>query len=157
MQKRIKLIISIIIPFIAAAIGSFFTSSAVMTWYTTLQRPSFSPPNWIFAPVWTILYLLMGISLYLVWREGWDNKDVKKGMIVFFIHLVLNAAWSIIFFGLQLPFYAFVEIIFLWFSIYLTMLLFSNVSRKAAYLLVPYILWVSFALVLNYFIFILNF
>lgn len=157
MQKLTKLIISIILPFIAAAIGSFFTSPAVMTWYTTLQRPSFSPPNWIFAPVWTILYLMMGISLYLVWREGWDKKEVKKGMIVFFIQLALNAAWSIIFFGLQLPFYAFVEIIFLWFSIYLTMLLFSNVSRKAAYLLVPYILWVSFALVLNYFIFLLNF
>ena len=157
MQKLTKLIISIIIPFIAAAIGSFFTSPAVMTWYATLQKPGFAPPNWIFAPVWTILYLLMGISLYLVWREGWDKKEVKKGMIVFFIQLALNAAWSIIFFGLQLPFYAFVEIIFLWFSIYLTMLLFSNVSRKAAYLFVPYLLWVSFALVLNYFIFIINF
>lgn len=156
MQKLAKFIISIIIPFITAAIGSFFTSSAVMTWYTTLQRPSFSPPNWIFAPVWTILYLMMGIALYFVWAEGWDKKPVKIAMTVFFIQLALNALWSIIFFGLHLPFYAFVEIIFLWFSIYLTMLLFSNVSRKAAYLLVPYILWVSFAVVLNYYIFMLN-
>lgn len=157
MQKLPKFIISIIIPFIAAAIGSFFTAPAVQTWYVTLQKPWFSPPNWVFAPAWTILYLLMGISLYLVWAKGWNKKAVRIGMTVFFIQLALNALWSVIFFGLQEPFYAFVEIIFLWFSIYLTMLLFSNVSRKAAYFLVPYILWVSFAVVLNYFIFILNF
>lgn len=150
MQKLPKFIISIIIPFIAAAIGSFFTSSSVQTWYVTLQKPWFSPPNWVFAPAWTILYLLMGISLYLVWAKGWHKKNVQLAMTVFFIQLALNAAWSVIFFGLQQPFYAFVEIIFMWLSIYITILLFLKVSKNAAYLLLPYLIWVSFAVALNY-------
>jgi len=151
-----KFILSMLIPFIAASIGSFFTASNVSTWYTTLQRPSFSPPNWIFTPVWILLYLMMGFALYLVWKQGWKSKQVKTGMILFFIQLALNALWSVLFFGMQSPLYGLICIIFLWAGILATIITFYRVNKNAAYLLIPYFLWVSFAAILNYYIYILN-
>ncbi|MCJ7680527.1 MAG: tryptophan-rich sensory protein [Candidatus Aminicenantes bacterium] len=141
---------------LAGIIGSVFTARSVQTWYTTLQKPSFNPPSWLFGPVWAVLYLLMGIAAYLVWSRGWSTPGIKTALAVFAVQLILNTAWSILFFGLKNPASAFVEIIFLWAAIALTIFLFSNISRTAALLLVPYILWVSFASVLNYFLWRLN-
>ena len=152
MKKIWKLFISIFLPFLASAIGGLFTASSVSTWYVTLNKPSFNPPSWIFGPVWTILYLLMGISLYLVWIK----KYSKPAFVVFGLQLVLNALWSILFFGLNVPLYAFIEIVFLWVAILMTIIYFYRINRTSAYLLIPYILWVSFATVLNFAIFLLN-
>jgi len=152
MKKIWKLIISILLPFLASVIGGFFTSQSVSTWYITLIKPSFNPPSWVFGPVWTILYLLMGISLYLVWIKRYD----KKAFTVFGIQLFLNALWSVLFFGLQNPLFAFIEIIFLWAAILITIIYFYRINKISAYLLIPYILWVSFAAVLNISIVLLN-
>ncbi|MFH1828774.1 MAG: TspO/MBR family protein [Nanoarchaeota archaeon] len=152
MKKIWKLIISIVLPFLASAIGSLFTASSVSSWYTTLIKPSFNPPSWVFGPVWTILYLLMGVSLYLVWIKKFD----KNAFTFFGIQLVLNALWSILFFGLKSPLFAFIEIVFLWIAILITIIYFYKINKISAYLLIPYILWVSFAAILNFAIFILN-
>ncbi|MFH1682806.1 MAG: TspO/MBR family protein [Candidatus Woesearchaeota archaeon] len=148
----IRLVISIMICQLAGVIGSLFTANSVSTWYVDLVKPSFNPPSWIFGPVWIILYLLMGISLYLVWVKRTD----KLALSVFGIQLFLNSLWSILFFGLRNPLFAFVEIIFLWVMILYSFILFYKISKKAAYLLVPYLLWVSFAAVLNIFLYLLN-
>lgn len=151
-NNKLKLVISIIIPFIASAIGSLFTVSSIDSWYSSLVTPSFNPPNWIFGPVWTILYLLMGISLYLVWSKKVDVIALS----VFGTQLVLNTLWSILFFGLHLPLVAFIEIIILWIAILANIIVFYRTSKEAAYLLMPYLIWVSFAAVLNLAIVILN-
>lgn len=152
----LKFIISVILCFIAAGIGSIFTSSAIPVWYDTLRKPSFTPPGWLFAPVWSALYLMMGISLFLVWKTGVDSKVTKIGLLFFGGQLVLNALWSVVFFGMKSITGGLVMIIVLWILILITILLFYKVSEIAAYLLIPYILWVSFASVLNFFIFRLN-
>ena len=151
----LRLVISIIIPFLAATIGSAATTSALSTWYIELNKPSFNPPNWIFGPVWTLLYFLMGIALYLVWNA---EKSIarKNGIILFAIQLILNTLWSVVFFGLKSPEFAVYVIVLLWIMILLTIIHFMKVSRIAGALLIPYILWVSFATVLNYFISVLN-
>lgn len=151
-----KIIFAIIICQLAGAVGSIFTFSSIPIWYASLQKPAFSPPNWLFGPAWLTLYTLMGVSLYLVWQKGLKNKKVKDAITIFAIQIVLNSFWSIIFFGLRLPFIAFIEIVVLWIAIVFTILKFYKISRNAAYLLVPYILWVSFAAILNYNIWILN-
>ena len=151
-----KLFISILICLFAGFIGSFFTSSAIPTWYTTLQKPSFAPPNWVFFPVWTTLFIMMGISLFLVWQKGWEDKKVKTAIYIFAGQLVLNALWSIAFFGFKSPLLGLMEIIILWIAIAATILSFMKVSRTAAYLLIPYIIWVSFAAILNFSIWGLN-
>ena len=152
-MKRIwKLIISIILPFLASTIGSLFTVNSVSSWYVTLIKPSFNPPSWVFGPVWTILYFLMGVSLYLIWIKKFD----KNAFTFFTIQLILNALWSIIFFGLKSPLFAFVEIIFLWVAILITIIYFYKINEISAYLLIPYILWVSFAAILNFSIMVLN-
>jgi translocator protein len=125
-------------------------------WYATLTKPALSPPNWIFGPVWMTLYALMGIAVFLVWAKGGDRKDVHVALLVFGIQLILNALWSIIFFGLHSPGWAFADIVILWFAIVWTMTLFYKISKPATWLLVPYILWVSFANYLNYSLWILN-
>ncbi|MBN2477813.1 tryptophan-rich sensory protein [Candidatus Micrarchaeota archaeon] len=150
-----KLILSIFVCHLAGIFGSIFTVSSIPTWYSTLARPEFSPPNWVFAPVWLSLYTLMGVSLYLV-LEAKKSKFRKTALSFFGIQLLLNAVWSYLFFGLQNPFYALVEIVFLWAFILFTAYYFYKISKKSAYLLIPYLLWVSFAAILNYFIFILN-
>ncbi|MBI2405804.1 tryptophan-rich sensory protein [Candidatus Microgenomates bacterium] len=149
-----QLLLSIGVCLGAGFIGSFFTVSAIPTWYATLNKPIFSPPNWVFAPVWTTLYILMGISLYFVWVS--KSKIKQKVLTLFFIQLGLNALWSILFFGLKNPTLAFIEIVALWITIFLTIKYFYPISKLAAYLLVPYILWVSFASVLNVAIVLLN-
>ncbi|MBW2966057.1 tryptophan-rich sensory protein [Candidatus Woesearchaeota archaeon] len=154
MKKIWKLIISIIIPFLASAIGSLFTASSVSTWYVELIKPSFNPPSWVFGPVWTLLYLLMGIALYLIWVDKAKNKE--KAYWTFGIQLGLNALWSILFFGLRNPLLAFIEIIVLWIAILMTIIYFYRINKKTIYLLLPYILWVSFAAVLNFSLMILN-
>jgi benzodiazapine receptor len=113
----LKLIVAIVVSGLAGGIGSIFTISAIPTWYATLAKPALNPPSWIFGPVWTTLYLLMGIAAFLVWKKGWDRKDVRKALAVFLLQLVLNAAWSIIFFGLHSPFWAFVDISAMWLAI----------------------------------------
>ncbi|MBI2598419.1 MAG: tryptophan-rich sensory protein [Candidatus Diapherotrites archaeon] len=152
----IKLIISIVICQAAGLVGSIFTFPAIAGWYSTIQKPVFTPPNWVFAPVWTTLFLLMGISLYLVWNKGFENKKSKTAVSVFGLQLGLNVLWSFLFFGLQNPLLAFIEIILLWLAILATIILFYRISKSASYLLIPYLLWVSFATFLNYSIWVLN-
>lgn len=152
MDKVYKFIISILLPFTAAGIGSFFTSNSISTWYVELIKPSFNPPNWVFGPVWSILYLMIGISFYLAWTNGIN----RTALIIFSIQLFLNAMWTIIFFGMKLPLYAFIEIILLWISILFTIIYFYKIIPISAYLLIPYILWVTFAAVLNFSLYILN-
>ena len=149
-----KLVLTIIICQLAGAVGSIFTNTSVQTWYTTLKLPSIAPPGWFIGTVWIILYTLMGISLYLVWNKG--DKRVKEAISIFFVQLVLNSVWSILFFGLRSPSIAFIEIIILWIAILFTILKFYRISKNAGLLLIPYIIWVSFALVLNFSIWWLN-
>jgi translocator protein len=151
-----KLIAALAICYFVAFAGSLVTTPAIDGWYATLNKPSFNPPNWIFGPVWTLLYTMMGISLYIVWNKGIANKKDKKAVAAFFIQLFLNFMWSFVFFGLQLPLLAFVVILVLWGSIFYTIVLFKKRSTLAAYLLIPYLAWVSFASILNLFIVLLN-
>jgi len=152
----LKLIIAILICQVAGLIGSVFTRNSVSTWYLTLQKPSFNPPNWIFAPVWTFLFLLMGIALYLVWSKRQNQKQKNKALVFFSLQLVLNIVWSFCFFYLHNPLAGLVEILILWIFILLTIIYFYKISRSAAYLLLLYIFWVSFAAVLNYYLYMLN-
>ncbi len=153
-----KLLLSIGVCLLAGMIGSLFTFSAIATWYASLQKPAFSPPNWVFGPVWTILYFLMGISLFLVWKKLGKKKDrkVMLGLQFFGFQLAANVLWSLLFFGLRSPFLAFIEIIALWLAILATTYQFWKIDKNAAYLLVPYLLWTSFAAVLNYSVWMLN-
>lgn len=145
-----KIIISVLVAELAGAIGSLFTFAAIPTWYATLAKPALNPPNWVFAPVWNILFILMGVAAFLVWKRGLDKKAVRLALILFIVQLVLNSFWSIIFFGLHNPGAAFLEIIILWLAIMATIISFYKVVPKAAYLLIPYILWVTFAGYLNF-------
>ena len=156
MKKIIQLIISILICQSAGLIGSFFTTPAIPSWYATLQKPSFNPPSWIFGPVWLTLYTLMGIALFLVWQKRGEHRLAKPAIILFLVHLVLNAIWSILFFGLQNPLLALIDIIILWLMIITLTYQFWQIRKSAAYLLLPYLLWVSFAAVLNFAIWRLN-
>ena len=151
-----KLIIAIGVSLSAGAIGSIFTASAIPTWYAELVKPALNPPAWIFGPVWTTLYVLMGVAAFLIWRNGWQRNAVRVALSVFSMQLFLNAVWSVIFFGLQSLGWALVDISLLWFAIIWTMVVFYKISKPATYLLVPYILWVSFASYLNYSIWVLN-
>lgn len=154
MVKNPKLLIlSLILCLGAGFFGSLFTFQSIPTWYATLNKPFFSPPNYIFGPVWTTLYILMGISLYLVLTKKPKDKGATN---YFFIQLILNFFWSIIFFYLHAPFIAFIEILFLLAFIILTFVSFYKIEKNAAYLLIPYIIWVSFAAILNLSIALLN-
>ncbi len=151
-----RLIIALLLPQLAGILGSFFTASAIPTWYAALEKPFFSPPNWIFAPAWITLYALMGISAYLIWQKVGENKAAKSALWLFWLHLFFNAIWSIIFFGLRNPGLAFVDIVIIWLLIIVLIVKFWRINRWAAYLLIPYLLWVGFASALNYFIWYLN-
>jgi benzodiazapine receptor len=152
----VKLFAAIVVCQLAGVAGSFFTFPSVGTWYAGLVKPSFSPPNWVFGPVWIALYALMGVALYIVWQKGPRKKEVRTALAVFGVQLLLNSLWSVVFFGLHLPSVAFFEIVMLWASIAATIFLFYGISRNAAYLLVPYFVWVSFASLLNFSIWMLN-
>lgn len=149
MKKWLKLTLSIIICELAGGLGGLFTANSVKTWYTTIQKPSFNPPNWVFAPVWNTLYILMGIALFLVWAKSAEVPNARKAMLIFYLQLALNVSWSAVFFGLQSIAGAMVIIIVLWCSILWTIVVFRKVSAAAPWLLVPYIIWVSFAAMLN--------
>ena len=151
----LKLVASVILCQIAGFLGSLFTTPAIPTWYATLKKPFFTPPNWIFSPVWISLFLLMGISLFFVWRRQ-GHPQFKKALVFFFVQLILNVLWSLAFFGLQLPLLGLIDIILLWIAILLTIQAFLRVSKFAGVLLVPYLLWVSFATLLNFALWILN-
>ena len=151
-----KLVISILIPLLVGAISGFFTTEGVNGWYAVANKPWFNPPNWIFAPVWTTLYIMMGIALFLVWKSEVDKSLKQTAIVLFAVQLTLNFFWSLIFFKMQQPGWAFAEIIAMWLMILLTIIWFKKNSSTAAWLLVPYICWVSFASVLNYFIWKLN-
>lgn len=156
MNNIIKLIICILVCLAVGGISGYFTSTEIPTWYSTINKPSFNPPNWIFGPVWTTLYILMGISFWLIWKSDVSTEVKNKAMLFFAIQLVLNFFWSIIFFSFHQTGFAFIEIIVMWIFILLSILSFYPISKTAAYLLIPYLLWVSFASVLNFAIWKLN-
>lgn len=156
MSKVLKFIAAVLICEGVGFVSTPFTIAAIPTWYATLNKPFFSPPNWIFAPVWTSLYFLMGVAAYLVWEKGLKKKKVREALKFFTIQLGLNFVWSLLFFGLHSPLLAFIEIVVLWLAIFVTIKKFYPLSKPASYLLIPYLLWVSFAAVLNLSIFILN-
>jgi translocator protein len=144
----LKLIISLLLPLGIGAIAGIFTMKAIPTWYETLNKPSFNPPNWVFGPVWTTLYFLMGISLFLIWKLE-AGKERNRAIGAFLIQLFLNFCWSFLFFYFHQLGLALVEVILLWISILIMILFFYRLRPVAAYLNIPYILWVTFASVLN--------
>ena len=152
----VRLVVSIVVCQLAGGLGAIFTTPAIPTWYASLAKPPFQPPNWVFFPVWTTLYTLMGIAAFLVWRKGLGERRVRVALGVFVIQLVLNTAWSIIFFGLYSLFGAVIAIVFLWIAILINIVTFWRISKVAGALLIPYILWVSFAGILNISVWILN-
>lgn len=155
-KKRVFIIIAVLTCLLAGGIGSMATQTSVNTWYTTLNKPIFNPPNWIFAPMWTTLYILMGVAAGIVWSRGFHHRWVKTALYHFIFQLLLNILWSLIFFGLQEIFGALLVITGLLTLLLFTYKWFKVVNNLSAYLLIPYILWVSFALVLNFSIWKLN-
>ncbi|MEM2422767.1 MAG: TspO/MBR family protein [Candidatus Bathyarchaeia archaeon] len=151
-----KLLFSIFICQVVGMIGSIFTSSSISTWYPKLVKPSFTPPNWVFAPVWTSLYFLMGLSLFLLLVKWKEDSKVKTPLSFFATQLFLNGLWSYLFFGLRNTLYGLIGIILLWVMILLTIITAFNISRLAAILLIPYIAWVTIATLLNFYIWKLN-
>jgi benzodiazapine receptor len=146
----------ILVPLVSGAAVGILTMSGVNEWYTTLNKPWFTPPNYVFGPVWTVLYILMGISLYLVVIQGWENKTVKTGIVLFAAQLGVNLLWSIIFFGLHSPLAGLACILILLALIVATIISFSRLSKPAAVLLLPYLAWVCIATALNAGVFLLN-
>ena len=155
-MKIIQAVSSIVIAQMAGVVGSFCTFNNVATWYSTLSRPSWNPPSWIFGPVWLTLYAVIGYSAFLVWEKRKEDARAVFALWIYGVHLVLNAAWSIIFFGLQSPRAAFFEILILDVLIVFVTILFWRISRTAGILLLPYMAWVFFATYLNYTIWMLN-
>lgn len=156
LKDILKLIGSIVIAQLAGQIGAVATSASVQTWYVTLNKPIFTPPNWLFAPVWITLYTLMGLALFLIWRLRVQTRGVKLALALFGVQLLLNTLWSIAFFGLRSPLAGLVVIIPLWIAIVATIVQFLPLSRPAGLLLLPYLLWVSLATALNAAILLLN-
>lgn len=156
MKDLPKLIISVVGCELVGFLGTPFTISAIPTWYSTLNKPFFAPPNWIFGPVWTLLYFLMGVAFYLIWSQSWKKKKVKTASLFFLTQLGLNFIWSPIFFGLKAPLLGLIVIVAMWTLIVMTMKKFYPLSKLAFYLLVPYLVWVSFASILNAAIMFLN-
>ena len=144
----LKLLVSIILPLSLGAIAGMFTAQSVPEWYAGLNKPSFNPPNWIFGPVWTTLYILMGISLFLIWKQD-ASRERNLAIFIFLLQLLLNFVWSFIFFYFNMIGFALVEIILLWISIVTMLILFYKIKPIASYINIPYLLWVTFAAVLN--------
>ncbi|MBQ0734350.1 TspO/MBR family protein [Aquimarina celericrescens] len=157
MKKRlIRISIAVMVCLLVGFLSSIATQTSIDTWYVNLKKPSFTPPSWIFAPVWTILYIMMGIAAGIVWSKGFYHKWVKTALYHFGFQLLLNAAWSIFFFGLQNPLIALLDIIALFILLLFTIKWFTIVNSIAAYLLIPYVVWVAFATALNFGIWQLN-
>jgi len=155
-KKISKLILSVIICELIGGMGAIFTTPAIQGWYNTIQKPSFNPPNWLFGPVWISLFFLMGVSLYFVLEKDLKDKEVRRGLEIFVFQFFLNVLWSFMFFYLEEPFPAFIEIISLLSAILATILQFFKIDKKAAYLLLPYLIWVTIATILNFSIWRLN-
>lgn len=149
-KKLTHIALAVGICLLIGFLSSVFTQSALNDWYVGLNKPGFNPPNWIFAPVWTMLYILMGVAAGLIWAKGFYHLWVKTALYHFGFQLLLNALWSIVFFGLQEPFWGLIIIGTLVVLVVLTIRWFSVVSKVASYLMVPYLIWVCFATVLNY-------
>lgn len=150
MNKVTRILAIVVTCLVIGYFSGMVTRSAITTWYPTLIKPGFNPPNWVFAPVWTTLYVIMGVAAGLVWNQIEEQREaVKKALIFFAIQLVLNALWSYLFFGLRNPILAGLEIIVLWLMIFETYIQFSKINVISGYLFLPYIAWVSFAAVLN--------
>jgi len=154
-SQVIKLVVSLLLPIGIGSIAGLFTAEAVPEWYETLNRPAFNPPNWIFGPVWTTLYLLLGISLFLIWKQD-ASKNRNFAILIFMLQLALNFGWSFIFFYFHWIGVALVEIIMLWTSIVVMLVLFNKIKPLAAYINIPYLFWVTFATVLNAYYYVLN-
>lgn len=154
LSNSLKLIIAIAVSLLAGIIGSVFTTPSIAGWYAGLVKSTLNPPAWVFGPVWTTLYLLIGVAFWLIWKS--NSREKKRAFQLFVIQFALNAIWSPIFFGAHFIGNAMVVLVLLWASIVLTILVFKKISRPATLLLVPYIIWVSFALYLNVAIWILN-
>ncbi len=149
LKDLIKVVGCIVGCELVGILGALFTMEAISGWYITLNKPVFAPPNWVFGPAWTLLYFLMGVSFYLIVKKGWKKKAVKTAAMFFLVQLGLNFLWSPVFFGLRSPLLGLITILAMWIMIVLTMRKFYPISKGAFYLLVPYLLWVSFATVLN--------
>jgi benzodiazapine receptor len=150
MNRITKILTVVVTCLVIGYFSGIVTRAAIITWYPTLVKPSFNPPNWIFAPVWSTLYIMMGIAAGLVWDRIESNTElVKKALVIFALQLALNALWSYLFFGLMNPMLALLEIVILWLMIYETYVQFGKINKIAGYLFIPYLLWVSFAMVLN--------
>lgn len=152
-SSTIRFIVSIAVCEAAGVVGSVYTISTIPTWYAGLQKPWFTPPNWLFAPVWLSLYFLMGVSLYLLWAK---RQRAKAALGAFALQLVLNVLWSVVFFGSHQLFYGFVVIAALWAAILATIAFSYRISRGASFVLLPYIVWVTIASALNYYVWVLN-
>ncbi len=150
MNKISKILVVVVTCLVVGYFSGMVTRSAIITWYPTLVKPSFNPPNWIFAPVWSMLYVMMGVAAGLVWsRMEYEKEVVKNALVLLAIQLALNALWSFLFFGLKNPMLAGLEIIILWLMIFETYVKFAKINKIAGYLMIPYLLWVSFASILN--------
>lgn len=150
MNKFIKILVVVVTCLAVGYLSGIVNRSSIETWYPTLIKPSFNPPNWIFAPVWSLLYIMMGWAAALVWNEiESKQEEVKSALILFVIQLALNSLWSFLFFGLKNPMLAGIEIILLWLLIYETFIKFNKINKIAGYLFIPYLFWVSFAGILN--------
>ena len=151
-----KLAAAILFCLIAGSLGSLVTINGPGSWYATLQKPFFAPPNWVFAPVWITLFILMGVALYLVWQCGTENREVKMALGIFGVQFALNVIWSFLFFGLESSLLGLIDIILLWVMIVVTIRAFYRVKKSAAYLLIPYLAWVSLASALNGAVYFMN-
>lgn len=151
-----KLITALGVTLITGFIGTFFTAEPLTTWYTNLNKPYWTPPDWAFGPIWTMIYILIGIAAYLIWKNGLERKDVKIALLVFALQLILNLLWSVLFFGFKSIYGGLIEIIILWITILFNFILFYRISKFAGILFLPYLVWVTIASYLNYSIYILN-
>jgi len=148
-QSYPKLAAAVLSCLVAGSLGSLVTLTGPGSWYSTLAKPFFTPPGWVFAPVWITLFVLMGIALYLIWESGTERREVRIALGIFGVQFTLNVIWSFLFFGLKSPLLGFIDIILLWVMIVITIRAFYTVKKSAAYFLIPYIAWVSLALALN--------
>jgi tryptophan-rich sensory protein len=156
LRPIVALVTFLLAAFLAAAIGGLATARGVVEWYPTIAKPSWTPPSWIFGPVWTALYAAMGVAAWLVWRAAGNFRSARRELALWGIQLTLNAHWSIAFFGMRAPGAALLNILLLWLAILATIVVFARRSRPAAWLLAPYLAWVSFATALNAAIWMLN-
>lgn len=155
-RRTVPLVVALLLPLAVGMVSGWITADGVRSWYPSIAKPGFTPPDWVFGPVWTALYISMGWASYLIWRRGFHAPGVRAALTFYAIQLLLNSLWSPLFFGLQSPGLAFAEIVVFWAALAWTVVLFRRVSLAAALVMMPYLAWVSFATVLNFAIWRLN-